>query len=146
MSRKVLLILALVLLHSATASGQWFDAAWVCRRSVKITETKADGKDAEVASVVFSPGDLLTLDGRDIRVVTKSGKEVPLVVITADPSAECRVLFKIQPGVTEYHVYYGNLKAEAPKYGWRPRTGILLLEVPNPPGGFRGNNFVQHVD
>ncbi|MDK1030411.1 MAG: PQQ-binding-like beta-propeller repeat protein [Planctomycetia bacterium] len=146
MSRKSIILIAALLLHATAATGQWFNADWVARRSVKVVDIIVKGKDAEIASLAFPSGELLTGDGRDIRVLTKAGTEVPRIVLQADPSRQCRVLFKIQAGVQDYYVYYGNLGAKAPAQDWRPETGIVMMEVPGPQGGFPGNNFVPALD
>ncbi|MDP6380059.1 MAG: PQQ-binding-like beta-propeller repeat protein, partial [Phycisphaerae bacterium] len=153
MLKRLVFPAVLVLLLPAVVCGQWFSdasaggAGWLCRRSVKITSSVIEGKPAEIGVVTFRPGELLSGDGRDIRIVAKAGgKEVPRIVVKADPSAECRILFKLLPGVKDYYVYYGNLKANAPKSDWRPQTGILLHEVPAPAGGFPGDTFERSFD
>ncbi|MDK1031021.1 MAG: PQQ-binding-like beta-propeller repeat protein [Planctomycetia bacterium] len=150
MFRKVLFAAVVAGALCSTALGQWFSeggAKPLARRSVKIVQGAPGGKQAGIAVVTFAPEELLSCGRRDIRIVTKAGgKEVPRIVIKANPSGECSVLFKVQPGVQDYYVYYGNLAAKKPETKWRPQTGILLYEVPAPPGGFPGDTFERIFD
>ncbi|MDP6380455.1 MAG: PQQ-binding-like beta-propeller repeat protein, partial [Phycisphaerae bacterium] len=130
----------------AQAQAQWYNPEWVCRRSVKVAEVGPEGKQPEIASVVFSPEGLLASDGRDIRVLTKDGKEVPRIVIEANRDGKCHVLFRLSAGTSEYFVYYGNIFAKEPTYQWKPETGIVMLEVFDPPLGFVGDTFEDVVD
>ncbi|MDK1032874.1 MAG: hypothetical protein QGD94_12765, partial [Planctomycetia bacterium] len=148
MLRRGLLILSFVLAASACASAEpakWFNPAWVCRRSVKVLGAPKGKKQPAIASLVFSPEKLLAPYGTDIRIIDKNGREVPRIVLRADPDAKCRVLFKPRSNVDDYFLYYGNLEAAEPDNSWRPKTGIQLMEIPDPRGGFKGDTFSESV-
>lgn len=103
----------------------WWNSQWPVRRTVEARPSGADLPGHDVAVVDFLTGGQTQPDGRDVRVIGRR-EERPAKVLMIGPGDRCRVAFEMLPGVTTYHVYYGNPKADRPAGNWEPRRGLLL--------------------
>lgn len=128
---------AAALLGGQAAGGLaagWWNPSWPYRRIATVDPfepTRLEGRD--VAVVTLPTAGLIRPDGRDIRVATAGGKDVPRRVLMVGPGDRARVAFALKPGARKYYVYYGNDSAEAPE-PLAIRRGVLLELWRNPDG------------
>lgn len=104
--------------------GKWWDRDWTHRKRVVLSETQL-WPDAESAHVRLSTGGRARVDGRDIRVFTLDGKEVPRGVVAFGPGDLYEVAFPVGQE-TEWFVYYGNREAPEPRQTFVPDRGLIL--------------------
>ncbi len=121
-----LAILVLLLLTSSARAGPrgWWHRDWTHRKRVVLSGTQA-WPGAKGAHVRLSTGGRARSDGRDIRVFTRDGKEVPRGVVAFGPGDLYEVAFPTG-GETEWFVYYGNPEAPEPHETWGPDRGLIL--------------------
>ena len=113
----------------------WWNYEWKYRRSVTIPKTaatKLPGDD--IAVVSLATGGQTRPDAKDVRVVTARRREVPSQVLMIGPGDQIRVAFAIQPGVTAYHLYFGNPKPPRPPKELTIKRGVLLSTWKYPGG------------
>ena len=129
------LIIALAASSAAGAAMAWWNYEWKYRRSVTIPKTaatKLPGDD--IAVVSLATGGQTRPDAKDVRVVTARRREVPSQVLMIGPGDQIRVAFAIQPGVTAYHLYFGNPKPPRPPKELTIKRGVLLSTWKYPGG------------
>ncbi len=123
-----LVLMALACATPARAAGHpWWKPAWRFRRAVTVENpewTKIDG--ADLALVTMPTGGKMNKDGRDVRVATSGGKEVPCRVLMTGPGDRVRLAFETRPKVKHYYVYFGNPDANAPEEPLEIRRGVLM--------------------
>jgi len=103
----------------------WWNRQWRHRRTIEATPPATPTAGADVAVVAFLTMGAVQADGRDVRVVGKRQVR-PSKVLMVGPGDRCLVAFEMLDGVTKYHVYFDNPKAEALTDRWEPRRGLLL--------------------
>jgi len=110
---------------AAQAQALWWDGTYKARRQVTVyaPEWNLPGDDAAI--VTFHTGGHMKADGSDVRVVVR-GKEVSCRFYGAGPGDTATVAFRVERGVRDYYVYFGNAGAAAPRYDWQPRRGLIL--------------------
>ncbi|MBI2195017.1 MAG: PQQ-binding-like beta-propeller repeat protein [Planctomycetes bacterium] len=101
-------------------TADWFDKAWIARIPVKVN------KPADLAEVEFQPLGLTQPDGADLRVVSPTGQETPVVLKQLSPAGQSVLVFRTQGLTGTYYVYLGNDQAAMPLYDWRPEGGIWM--------------------
>jgi PA14 domain/PKD domain/Tetratricopeptide repeat len=123
---RTLTLLVLLALAAPTFAGPkgWWDRDFSHRKRVVLSEVQ-DWPDAEAAHVRLSTGGRARVDGRDIRVIASSGKEVPRGVVAFGPGDLYEVAFPIGKE-TEWFVYFGNPDAPEPPETWLPDRGLIL--------------------
>ncbi len=125
MRGSIAVALVLALCSSVQAGPRrWFDRDWTHRKRVVLSETQL-WPDAKAAHVRLSTGGRARVDGRDIRVVTKEGREVPRGVVAFGPGDLYEVAFPVGEA-TEWFVYYGNRDAPEPRHTFLPERGLIL--------------------
>ncbi len=123
------LVGALLLASACPARGgsNWWNAAWTCRRHVTVEKPEESKLDAdEIAVVTFLTAGFVQPDGRDVRVVTRSGHVLPHRVLQVGPGDRVRLAFATRGRVQQYFVYFGNAKATPPRQTLQIRRGVLL--------------------
>jgi PKD repeat protein len=96
--------------------ANWYSSDWQYRRELKLGKYTPSGLAGDdVAVFTMSTGGLCKADGSDIRVATNSLSEVPTRVLLMGPGDEATVAFALQPGVSQYYVYFGHAKPPAGK-------------------------------
>ena len=116
---------ALILAAPAFADAPWWNADWTARRPVAVTAPDQALAGDDSAIITFFTAGLVKSDGSDIRVIAR-GKEMPLKVYGVGPGDLATIGFKVDRTLREYHVYFGNPKAEKPDYRWEPQRGLIL--------------------
>ena len=135
MGRKLLAAgIGLLLAGAARAGEDWWNRNWKARRVFRITGTRSELPGDEVGVVEFRTGGLAAPEGRDVRVLARGRKILPVRVLAAGPGDFLRVCFPLVKEVTGYHLYYGNPEARAGET-FTPRRGVLLASR-----GYRGGD------
>jgi tetratricopeptide (TPR) repeat protein len=136
--RKPLLAAGAALLLAAAGAARagegWWNRNWKARRVFQVTGTRSDLPGDEVGVVEFRTAGLAAADGRDVRVLARGRKILPVRVLASGPDDFLRVCFPLVKEVTGYHVYYGNPQAKAGET-FTPRRGVLLASR-----GYRGGD------
>ena len=134
--RHIAAVLAVSLAaSSAGGATAWWNYEWKCRRSVTIPKTaatKLPGDDIAVVSLFT--GGRTRPDAKDVRVVTARRREVPSRVLMIGPGDEISVAFAIQPGVSAYHLYFGNPQPPRQPKELAIKRGVLLSTWKYPGG------------
>jgi len=142
----VLAVLAGLCAGELTAGG-WWNAKWPNRVRVKldtraaarVRRAKLPGDD--IAVVQFRTAGLADKSGRDIRVVSASGKVLPSRILQTGPGDLLRLAFAASGG-SKYYIYFNN--ANAPASQAKPleiRRGVLLEVWPY--AGGQARNITQ---
>jgi len=82
--------------------------------------------------------------GRDVRVVTPAGTQVPSRVLMLGPGDRVKVAFALREGIRRYYVYFGNEDKAAGK-PLEIRRGVLLETWENPGGPIETLDQVRAV-
>ncbi len=128
-----------------TVTAAWWSLDWQYRRGVTIPAAKPTGLPGEDVAVVTMPtAGLIAPGGRDLRVVSSRGSQMPLKVLMNGPGDFIRLAFAVQRGVRKYYVYFGNPKA-APARELDIRRGVLLSTWEYPGGGIRTLQQVRAI-
>jgi tetratricopeptide (TPR) repeat protein len=110
----------------AGAEG-WPHPQWTYRRELKVADFKPTNLPGDdVATADFYAGGLCALDGGDIRVTDRTGKEVPSRVLMVGPGDRVRVAFGLRRGVNTYYAYFGCDKPGQPAKKLDIKRGVLL--------------------
>lgn len=126
-SRSLPWALLFLLLPAVTsdAAAPWWDDAWSCRRTVKVSPAGRGRPGEEAALVEFTTGGYLRPDGGDLRVFA-GPQLIPHKLLFVGPGDRVSLMFPVQPGRAQYDVYYGNPKAKPIEHGWEPERGLIL--------------------
>lgn len=120
---------ALLLASACAARGasNWWNAGWPYRRQITVEKPEESTLDGdEIAVVTFLTGGFVQPDGRDVRVVTRTGQPVAHRVLQVGPGDRIRLAFATRGRLKQYFVYFGNTKANAPRQTLQIRRGVLL--------------------
>ncbi len=134
MKAVFLAVLAFLPATTAVAAEPWWNRNWTVRRVYEVTGTRSELPGDEVGVVEFRSGGLALPDGRDLRVLARGRKLLPLRVLATGPGDLIRVCFPLVKEITSYHVYYGNPKGKATDT-FAPQRGVLLASR-----GFKGGD------
>ena len=134
-----------VMVAARVCFGQaWWNEDWQCRRTVEVDPPALARPGEEAALVSFTTGGHLRSDGADIRIV--AGDEIlPHKVVFIGPGDRVSLLFRVMPGRTRYHAYYGNPNAKAPETDWTPQRGLVLETRPYRGGQCRNWNEMSQT-
>ena len=129
------------------AGGGWMDPAWAYRRGVDVPKYKATRlPGADVAVVEMPTGGLCKPDGSDIRVTAAGGALTAHRVLMMGPGDRVRLAFALRPpAVRNYHVYFGNPKADPPEDPLDIRRGVLLATWKYPGGAINTFKHIQAI-
>ncbi len=132
----LLIVLASVSALAGNAAGgeAWWNPDWKARRIYEIAGRHFGLPGDEVGVVEFHTGGLSLTDGRDVRVLARGGKLLPVKILATGPGDLLRVCFPLVREVASYHLYYGNAEAKATET-FVPRRGVLLASR-----GFKGGS------
>ena len=109
MGRWLCSFLTVCLALAPPAQAKWWRGDYKARRSVTLPSAESTGLPGDdIAVVHFPTGGLVLPDGRDIRVIADKGGDVARRVLMVGPGDRASVAFAVTPGVTQYHIYFGN--------------------------------------
>ncbi len=119
--------------RKADAAAAWWNADWRFRRRIDVPILAQKSRDASAVWAKFHCSGAMNPDGSDLRVVSKSGKQMKCAVRGISPGDEALIVFEFEKGCEEYYAYYGNSKATA-QQPYEPRCGLLLETRGRGPG------------
>jgi tetratricopeptide (TPR) repeat protein len=107
------------------AADSWWNDEWTLRRSVTVSDTVRGASPAEGAFVEFPTLGKINPDGSDIRVIDKSGNEVPVTIMASGLEDRACILFEAH-GKGTYTLYFGNPKAKPGARNENLHAGLML--------------------
>jgi len=143
--RTALAALAVSAASAPVRAAGWWNPRWPYRRAVDVAKFKTSRlPDTDVAVVTMLTGGLMMRDGRDVRVTSSAGREVPFRVLMVGPGDQVKIALSVRGGARRYYVYFGNRKAK-PAPAMTIRRGVLLEMWHNPGGPTATLEQVQAV-
>ena len=109
--RGIFIVVMVIAMARCVALGaNWWNAKWNYRISVELPSKplKATLPGENVAVVDFRTSDHILNNGQDIRVTTRTGREVPCRVLMTGPGDLVKIAFATRKGVAKYYVYFGK--------------------------------------
>ena len=125
MRRVLSAILIFAAAQCAHGAATWWNRDYAARRAVTVYAPEVSLPGDNAAVVTFYTGGHLKKDGADIRVVARV-REVPHMLFGVGPGDTATLAFAVEDGVRDYHIYFGNEKAESVDYKWEPQRGLIL--------------------
>lgn len=118
-----------LLLMSAVARANWYDAAFPIRRTLDLVAdaNRIDADDTTVAEF-YAPG-VVRPDGGDIRIAADDGTPVPMRILQFGPGDRVRVVFNPKAGQVRHYAYWGNKADKLPEIKPPKLNAGLVVET-----------------